>query len=166
MIKIIGILIIGIISGAIITTGVSAFIFHNLFWQSTKTQEQSTQIAQAPGVKPPTPTTPPVQNTTQQYNEKVDNLKNRLYQQGLNITSKVFQNYPGIGFILQDSTGTKLFAYWTGTSPQVGQNVSVLGTIGKVTDDLSKIKTSSGYTQDLDTFLKNQTVYIQVKEIK
>lgn len=166
MLKSILILIIGLIAGIGIVTGVSVFVFHNMFWQGAKIP-QTQQIAQLPSSMPPTPT-PAIspQSMTQQYNEKVNNLKNQLYQQGINITSKVFQVYPAIGFILQDTTGTKMFAYWTQTQPQVGQNVTVLGTIARLSDSLTTLKNTTGYTTDLDTFLKNQTIFIEVKEIK
>ncbi|OGH12033.1 MAG: hypothetical protein A2857_03480 [Candidatus Levybacteria bacterium RIFCSPHIGHO2_01_FULL_36_15] len=153
-------ILIGIVIGAGILYGV-VFGLKIKLPSSTSTAPSSPPPLQATRVSPTVSPTP----TPESSKENVDKLKTQLYQEGITISSKVNSVYPGIGFVLSDPTGVKLFTHWTGNSPIVGQTIALKGTIKKVSENIDNLKKEQGYTQTLDNFLKDQSIYIEASSL-
>ncbi|RJQ38793.1 hypothetical protein C4559_00430 [Candidatus Microgenomates bacterium] len=152
MLKTLIILIVGITAGALILYGVA-----------NRTQ-QGTKITKVinPSSTNNSQTTPSVTLTEE---EKLKKLRTQLYEQGITVTAKADKVYPGTGFILVDPANTRLFVHFPKVNVQQGQSVLVDGTIKRISGQ-ENFRKESGFTPELNDFLKNQEIYIEAKDVK
>lgn len=154
MIKIIIAFIVGIIIGGGATFGVISISGNKV-----------AKVNAPPQIAKSVPSTSPLPSQETQMQQNLEKLRSELYQQGITVSAKVDKVYQGVGFILLDNTGVRLFVHWTKDNVTQGQTVSAKGTIKQLSTSWDEIKKDPGYNQDLDTFLKEQKIFIEAQNI-
>lgn len=144
----------GIIVGAGGLYGFAAYRTHQILSSQKpviNTQQPSTQ--------------PQGQSSSTDVQNNANQVQQRLFQQGISLTDTVDTVYAGAGFIIKDSTGTKMFVLWKGNAPTTGEQVKVEGPLANAREDLSSLQSLSGFTSDLGSFLQSQPVYLKATQV-
>lgn len=144
----IAVLVIGLIIGALVIYG----LVTGFRGQIPGTDVQLPEVSQTPAE--PGQTIPQAE----------EDLQRRLFEEGVTTTATVDQVYPGIGFILEDVSGERLFVHWAGTAPQEGGEISVRGTVSRLTGQ-EEFRNDPQFTSELDNFLQDQTIYIEAQTV-
>lgn len=106
----------------------------------------------------------PPQNQLNQ--QQMDKLRQQFQQQGgLPLTASVEKVYPGIGFIMKDATGNRIFVHWTKAEPKNGEQVTVIGKPSPASNAVNALQNQSGDTQELKNFLQNQQFYVEATTV-
>lgn len=144
-------LIVGVIIGAL---GVYT-LAPGLQTQLRTAQSGQPPLAQVPSQNPP---------GTSSAQQNLDQLRSQLYQQGMTVQATVDSVFPGVGFIVKDDAGERLFVRWDQNMPTAGQAVDVKGTVQRISGQ-EDFRSNPGFSQDLSSFLNGQTIYIQGQEV-
>lgn len=115
----------------------------------------------------PGPTTNTGQPSDQRVpEEQIERLRTRLFEEGVDVVATVETVYPGIGFIMRDDRGGRVFVHSSGDLPSQGQNVTVKGIVKRVNEEnLQQLRTEEGFTSELGDFLGNQRIYLEAQSV-
>lgn len=105
----------------------------------------------------------PVENL-QQNNKNLEDIRSKLYQEGVIVEGAADTIFPNTGFILKDNEGNKLFIRWTKDPPQIDQNIAVKGTVQNINGQ-EDFRKEASFTNDLKSFLATQRIYLEAKEV-
>lgn len=98
--------------------------------------------------------------------EQLERLRERLFEEGINVNARVDNTFPGMGFIMVDGQGTRLFVRWEGLQlPERGQAVSVKGTVARLSNKFAQLKSDPDMTPELEGFLNDQSIFVEAQEV-
>ena len=110
-------------------------------------------IPSSPTAQPPEP-------------KALDDLRRQLYEEGITASAVVETVYPNAGFILKDASGSRIFVHWTNKSPQRNQKVTIKGVVQRISEqNIEALSQDSGFTAEIESFLKGQRIYIQAQDV-
>lgn len=129
-------------------------------------QPQIPEVSQVPSTDVQSPqVTQPL--TQKEVERRLTDLRQRLFEEGFTAVAKIENIYLGTGFTVMDEFGTRIFIHWTQDGGlERGKEVSVRGVAMRLTpEELSRLRSESGFTPELESFLQTQRVFIEAQQV-
>lgn len=154
----IGLLVIGVIIGIVGLLSISAIM-------RNQTDDRQKLEELVPEQIEPSPEATESAETRQRLDRRtLEELRSKIRKEGITVSSKVVTVFPGTGFIVEDNQGEKLFVRWSGTPPQLNNEVEIEGVVSNVTGQ-EEFRPESQFTEEAARVMQERGFYLEARNV-